>query len=489
MSVVVGSNGRQRLFPYEKMLFLVVFAVSAYLIKEDYPDGRKKKKNGSSHFWTANYKDGMVLQYLVVCVASLVADFFVLGWHSQNPPHPKFRLRPARKLCIFVHIVSGSVEIVSFVAAFFASDPVPFAKTAAYAALALHVPSSLYQWPIVFGVKKFMIPSYFMFILTHVVSSTRLLEDPSSLEALLQMCVALHGYVWVRVSIFIFKIMKVLKTHEYTGAIFFTGFLNTPLVLGKASNYCFIVAFMAFQSISPLLIRWNMAPWGSDTAEYNRETVITDKKRFERALLIIVKQAVDAKRKNAIKLFTDHELAKAVFNCLDSSKRDGVLSSNEATALMKRLGFPKEKIRAKFKEFDKDASGGISFEEFYRYIWKFNGGTVQHLLIKDVFTPIDFDPTKKLSSVEQAKLIFEALDMNDSGTISMEEISDVLLSWGLPAHETAKLIKLYDKDGNKVFDLQEFTAHFKPVWEYAYMLLEEELMYERTIVVESKKII
>lgn len=155
-----------------------------------------------------------MMQQLAVCVLSLIADYFVLGWHSNKCLHPKFSMVPARKFCIAAHIIRGTIEIFCMVTAFFAADPVPFAKCAAYAALLLHVPSSLYQTPIVFGVKKFMIPCYIIFSIIHATISCQLLFDPSSTKHLLRMFIALHGYVWVRVSIFLFKMMGIFKAHE-----------------------------------------------------------------------------------------------------------------------------------------------------------------------------------------------------------------------------------------------------------------------------------
>lgn len=93
--------------------------------------------------------------------------------------------------------------------------------------LSLPIPFSLR--PIVFGIKTVMIPSYFMFILSHAWAAYHLAADPTNPMTLARLCIALHGYVWVRVSIAVFHLMDILRDYEYSVAIFFAGFLMTPM--------------------------------------------------------------------------------------------------------------------------------------------------------------------------------------------------------------------------------------------------------------------
>eukprot|EP01052_Picozoa_sp_SAG31_P057486 SAG31_NODE_17043_length_685_cov_1.373720_1_plen_101_part_10 len=57
-------------------------------------------------------------QVILLALASLFWDVFVLYYHAVNAPHPKFRLRPSRRLSIYTHIFSGMTEIVISVVSF-----------------------------------------------------------------------------------------------------------------------------------------------------------------------------------------------------------------------------------------------------------------------------------------------------------------------------------------------------------------------------------
>ena len=57
-------------------------------------------------------------QVLLLALASLIWDVFVVYFHLANPPHPKFRLRFVRRLSIYSHIWSGASEVVLSVVSF-----------------------------------------------------------------------------------------------------------------------------------------------------------------------------------------------------------------------------------------------------------------------------------------------------------------------------------------------------------------------------------
>ena len=59
-----------------------------------------------------------MVQVLLLALASLIWDTFVLYFHLNNPPHPKFRLRFARRLSIYTHIWAGAAEIVLSIISF-----------------------------------------------------------------------------------------------------------------------------------------------------------------------------------------------------------------------------------------------------------------------------------------------------------------------------------------------------------------------------------
>lgn len=181
-------------------------------------------------------------------------------------------------------------------------------------------------------------------------------------------------------------------------------------------------------------MRWNLAPWGDVTEEYGRETVITNRKKFEEALMIVAKYSVEVERAGEIKLMRNRDLAKVSFDYWDKDN-NGTLSKQEMIGLMttRSIGFPKEKIGAKLLFCDQDSSGNISFNEFHSQIWTVNQKSFgRPLLLDDLYYFLDFDTTKKASHDVQARLVFETLDSDNSGMLCIEEIGDVLISWGLP---------------------------------------------------------
>ena len=66
---------------------------------------------------TLRYEFDMI-QVLLLAIASLIWDCFVVFYHLNHPPHPKFRLRFVRRLSIYTHIWAGASEIALSVLSF-----------------------------------------------------------------------------------------------------------------------------------------------------------------------------------------------------------------------------------------------------------------------------------------------------------------------------------------------------------------------------------
>ena len=58
--------------------------------------------------------DAAVIQLSLIAFVATFCNIFVLGFHWTNQPHPKFLLLTWRKVCIRLHVLSGSVEIIAF---------------------------------------------------------------------------------------------------------------------------------------------------------------------------------------------------------------------------------------------------------------------------------------------------------------------------------------------------------------------------------------
>ena len=143
--------------------FVAILASVVYQLRLD---GEK-----ASYFWTLDYSNPDIKNLMFIAIISLGADYWVLSWHAKEPPHPKFCLTIWRRLSMAIHIISGSTEIFSMVTAFFSPQPVVWEMVACCAALLGHVPTAIYQWRNVFGVKLLMIPCYAAAIGTHLVTA------------------------------------------------------------------------------------------------------------------------------------------------------------------------------------------------------------------------------------------------------------------------------------------------------------------------------
>jgi len=144
-----------------------------------------------------------MVQVLLLGIASLIWDCFVVFYHLNNPPHPKFRLRFARRLSIYTHIWAGASEIVLSVFSFVnycnedavekgdcTEAEVDVHIMLIYSTVfcsAVHTITAAYQTPQVFGMHLVMVPVYTLTVCWKAVSILRLVMRPQSLWLLIQL--------------------------------------------------------------------------------------------------------------------------------------------------------------------------------------------------------------------------------------------------------------------------------------------------------------
>lgn len=83
---------------------------------------------------------------------------------------------------------------------------------------------------------------------------------------------------------------------------------------------------------------------------------------------------------------------------------------------------------------------------------------------------------------ELARVVFSGLDADKSGKLNLREVGHLLMSWGLPVHETQEVLDEKDSNGDGEIDFNEFFQNFAPVWEFAarIVLSNEALPGEET---------
>mmetsp|Transcript_30078 Transcript_30078/g.66603 ORF Transcript_30078/g.66603 Transcript_30078/m.66603 type:complete len:717 (-) Transcript_30078:73-2223(-) len=88
----------------------------------------------------------------------------------------------------------------------------------------------------------------------------------------------------------------------------------------------------------------------------------------------------------------------------------------------------------------------------------------EHDLLANPSAPIDLDPARSLSSVERADIekTFDGFDPDSSGSISPQELKDILLALGAPVSDETmdKIINALDEDGDGSIVKDEFINFY-----------------------------
>lgn len=72
-----------------------------------------------------------------------------------------------------------------------------------------------------------------------------------------------------------------------------------------------------------------------------------------------------------------------------------------------------------------------------------------------------------LREKDRAMIVFEKLDEAGSGKISLRELGDLLVSWGLPRSEAEFTMQEHDRNADGQLNFEEFYRNLRPIWEFA----------------------
>lgn len=392
-------------------------------------------------------------QKLFLCAASILSNFYVLYYHYTTPPHPKFLMLPKRKLSIRIHVISGSIEIVFGVIAFFSSNPTIPATIMALSAILGQVTSSFYQTPIVFGAKSAMIPGYIFCVGLHLYSAVHLILEPTSQFWLINTFLVLSIYVWCRVFYFVFTIFGLFKNNLYSAAILAAGVLVFPSVLGVAGNLFFILFVLGYNALYKLIMNPTPAEWMAWTKESRKETLID---KDARQLWMNNNLSINSNE------LDDRAVAAAVFAQLDTNKSE-TLDKDELKILWHEWQVPDFFIDNFFaKQTDLNE---FTFTDFYEKIWQING--VKERLQKEALKLECLTKGKNITNEEKCRLVFEQIDIDRSGYIENFELKTLLLEWGLPYNEVEEYMNKYDENKDSKISFDEFFK-MHPIWSFAY---------------------
>ncbi|KAL6717916.1 hypothetical protein ACLMJK_004001 [Lecanora helva] len=131
---------------------------------------------------------------------------------------------------------------------------------------------------------------------------------------------------------------------------------------------------------------------------------------------------------------------KHVFSLFDQNG-DGQISAEELGGIMRSLGQKptQSELEDIVTELDTDNNGTIDFEEFLAMMTRV---------------------TKEEDTDEELRRAFQVFDKDGSGTISTDELRDVLKSVGenLTETELDEMMRQVDVDGSGTIDFEEFVG-------------------------------
>jgi len=78
-----------------------------------------------------------------------------------------------------------------------------------------------------------------------------------------------------------------------------------------------------------------------------------------------------------------------------------------------------------------------------------------------------------------AQVVFETIDSDNSGSLSMAEIGLMLMSWGVPPSDVRLVMEEFDKDGSGDLSFEEFFKNFKIVYQFAFACINKAVQAKK----------
>ena len=298
---------------------------------------------------------------LLLALISTISNGFVLSHHFTTPAHPKFRLLKKRQIALRIHIISGIVELLAALGAFFSPDPAIPAVVMAIAAF-IHVGTSFFQTPTVFGAQIVTRPGYLFANSLHLFCALQLLLHPTSSTWLLNTYLVLNIYVWVRIFFDACQKLNFFPGSYYTASVLIAGLLIFPAVMGPVGNLHFITFLLAYIALYKLVMQPDATQWQALVKERARDTFINPdvKAAWQRDNTAQIPDSEAAQ-------LDDRALAQTVFEQLDTD-RNGYLGNHEIVQILIAWETHPNLVSALTSSMV-GTNHQLSFDEFYRYVW------------------------------------------------------------------------------------------------------------------------
>ena len=399
---------------------------------------------------------------LVMASAATFFNVLVIFYHLTTPPHPKFRLIRSRRLCLQTHVAAGCIEIATSCAALFEWKilGLPAAHvvkhgTYAWKAGVVHSLTGLYQTGLVFGCKLVMRPAYYWCGLMHLMTALATRDDLANPHRLLGQYLTLCIFTWCRVFIPLLGHINFGRRCVYSLSISLAGIVIFPHVLGPLGPLYFAV----FIAMTAFCWAWS-ADISFESAEW--EDITSEKVRVQ----LFDRDAMNAWKGLAPDATAEESDAAALkaFKSMDNDD-SGFLDRSEVMELLTRV-----KMHATVRRSITDALAKldekVNFHTFLKVVWNLGDQRDHHTVRLEKFFNMDLS---KVSRRDQARAVFDSIDLDGSGKLEVFELAELLTAWGCPSHEVITYMKDFDHDGDGEITFEdEFFPFMQQIWQFGW---------------------
>jgi len=76
------------------------------------------------------------------------------------------------------------------------------------------------------------------------------------------------------------------------------------------------------------------------------------------------------------------------------------------------------------------------------------------------------------SDMDLARLVFDEIDTDQSGSIEIKELGALLRCWGLPERDVQSIFGQHDSDHDGMLSIDEFYQNMKPIWTFGCKVMK-----------------
>eukprot|EP00927_Polykrikos_kofoidii_P011163 TRINITY_DN14712_c0_g1_i1.p1 TRINITY_DN14712_c0_g1~~TRINITY_DN14712_c0_g1_i1.p1 ORF type:complete len:491 (+),score=84.83 TRINITY_DN14712_c0_g1_i1:124-1473(+) len=399
--------------------------------------------------------DAYTIQLLLVAFLSTVNNVWVLIFHWTTPPHPKFLLLLDRRISIRMHVLSGTIEIISFVIGWFLGDgPRNVLIHINATASSVHCLTALYQTPIVFGTQAIMRPAYCACVICKIACVVDVWLHPTCAMKFLRLYNIHSVYTWCRVFMAFFIKLHIVTENMYTVSILLAGFMCGPSC-GPGVNVVFVVFVVSYS-----LILGTFASAETVAHQFNENSRdIFDNPAFQSvlggtALACPFGEAVCGDKESVI---------ERTFKAIDTNNSGTVTLEEIKSFAAMHKSHQWVALVDMYVQMEDKPKDGWDKETFKRVL---GGKGMVDVSSKDGLTndKLRHVISKSATYEQKARFMFDVINRNRGvdDVISSDEMAYLLLQYSLPMSDVRQVMSKYGGSDN-VISFDEFKKGFRPL--------------------------